>query len=241
MSGVGMKVIEKLVSIFVEGVTDKIMYKTLFTKVFGFDELKGSELEAIQNDLRLSDSLVPFKDSIVIFSEGRSSLVVIKNKNGRDELFKFAEDSVHGIKPLKRSVKSPPKVDGFDFNIKMFRIIFIFDEDVAPNKISKLRNLYTAHKEVLIDTQPTPEKIGLEFFNIYLSQQEPEWRELFDECGAKLERLLKNHDFSKVRFNLMKAMIGERCYYQLFETLFSEITEDEIRNRIRWLNAIPGL
>ena len=237
-----MRRIRNLASIFVEGVTDRVLYKTFFTKVLGYDEVKDDELEILQQEMKFGGELVPLKDSIVLHSKTKDSLVVIKNKNGKDELFKFARENVNAIRPLKRQVKEPLKFGNFFVEIKSLFIAYIFDRDVDADKLEELRRLYADHEEVLIETHTTPEELTLENFENHFLNEHQDWRKWLNECSEKLKRLFPDHP-NKRKFVLIKAMIGERCYYQLFEELFNKekVRKDLIDGQINWINNLSGI
>ncbi len=241
MSGNAL-VIKNIASIFVEGATDRIMYKTLFTKVLGYRELEDTELEALRQGMKFGGELIPFKDSIVLYSDSRSSLLTIKSKDGKDNLLKFARDS-HDVMPsLRRSLESTFSIEGYEVDVQNLFIAFVFDEDVDAVKLNELRELYRDHKEVLIETQPTPEKIGLEIFVQYFLNEHADWKQWFERCSKMLQDV-KSDRFDKRQFLLAKALIGEGCYYQLFGELFGkdEVKQILIGNTIKWVNSLSGL
>ncbi len=228
-------VIKNIASIFVEGAIDRIMYKTLFTKVLNYRQLNDDELEALQNETGLGNELIPLKDSIVLYSDSRNSLITIKSKGGKDNLLKFLEENSKGIN-LKRLRES------IELDVCNLFIAFVFDEDMDAEKLYELKELYRDTKEVLIETQPTPEKIGLEIFVQYFLNEHSDWKEWF-ECCSKMLQSVKSDKFDKRQFSLAKALIGERCYYQLFEELFGkdEVKQVLIVNTIKWINSLNGL
>ncbi|MDQ7032443.1 MAG: hypothetical protein Q9M37_06980 [Desulfonauticus sp.] len=236
------KEIRNLASIFVEGATDRIMYKTFFVNVLGYEEIKDKELEALQQEMRFGGELIPLKDSIVLFSSSKQSLVIIKSKNGKDKLLKFARENVSAIKPLKRKVKENLQVENFYIEIQQLFIAYVFDTDINLKKLEELTELYVNNQEVLIATQPTPEDIVLKIFDNYFLNEKPEWKTWLQECSKKLERLFSKH-IDKRKTCLIKAMIGERCYYHLFETLFNKqgIKETLTNEQITWVNNLSGL
>ena len=228
-------VIKNIASIFVEGATDRIMYKTLFTKVLNYRQLNDDELEALQNETGLGNELIPLKDSIVLYSDSRNSLITIKSKDGKDNLLKFLEENSKGIN-LKRLRES------IELDVRNLFIAFVFDEDVDAEKLHELKELYRDYKEVLIETQPTPEKIGLEIFVQYFLNEHSDWKEWFERCSEMLQSV-KSDKFDKRQFLLAKALIGEGCYYQLFEELFGKdkVKQVLIGDTIEWINSLNGL
>ena len=237
-------VIKNIASIFVEGATDRIMYKTLFVKILGYRELKNEELEVLQQEMKFGGELIPLKDSIVLYSDFRNSLLTIKSKYGKDNLLKFAKESFDVIILLKRSLKSAFPIEGFKVEIQNLFIAFVFDEDMDIEKLNELRKVYRDHREVLIETQLAPEKIGLEIFIQYFLNEHSDWKEWFEKCGEML-RNIKSDSFDKRRFLLAKALIGERCYYQIFGELFGkdkdEVKDYLINSPINWINSLGEL
>ncbi len=230
-----------LTSVFVEGITDVRIYKTILAKLFQCNPLEAEEesrLKELFQSKRLSDVLFPRQN--VIYMNCQDRLVILKGQGGVDKLLGLLESiRIQDLRRLKRQIEKN-KIVYNDWTFDKFELWFIFDEDVRENatrfeRIRKVLSSDVVKNGMFIRFQKTPENLVIENFKKVYPPDSGEVK-LFDELPPMYERYIG--DFGpKRQFYVIKSMIGLGCYDQLFENLIGRMPHGRRSEFVpEWLN-----
>ena len=189
-----------------EGRVDVLFYGTILRKIFGYRRVESNEFpEEILNFSKVLGEILPICET-TIFVKGEN-WVFLRAEKSKDSLEKICCI----IGKQHRFIRQKQRELSFDF-----LTLFLFDIDAAENY--KRCKVCINNAEILKSLAvETPEKIVIEASKFLPSEK----RERIDKCrqiivsdSASLSKSLKQE------FTLIKALIGWRCYYHFFETLF---------------------
>jgi len=200
--------INKITSIFVEGITDVALYRAFLIYRFSYSKLTESEEEFVKEDIlkrQIKTRILPPEP--VRFLKKNKHLVIIQAKYNNNELKKFCNEIKGAIVRIKR------KIESTSFNVKSF---FVFDdevpEDCNPNEFPEF---------IEVVCQRTPEEIILSLVDSFLRIRNIEniFQEMMD-CFREIEnRNPIRGDLNKRKINLLKSIVGERCHDHLLGDL----------------------
>jgi hypothetical protein len=212
--------IERITSIFVEGITDVALYRAILRKRFGFSQLTTEEEIDLKDDLLKEAELSILPKEQVRFLKRKEELVIIQGKNEYSGLKEFCEWVKDAIPVISR------KIGEYSIDIKAF---FIFDND----------NGIPAECEgefppfLVVTSQQLPERIIFSILDLLFNQtgetkgkgreQIIEIKENFQQIKECFERLKEKNkgwkNLEKREVNLLKSIVGERCHDHLLVEL----------------------
>jgi hypothetical protein len=203
-----------------EGRVDVLFYGTLLRKVFGYKQVKRSSPEEIEIKRFLSDfgEIIPIDDSTILKKD--RNWFFLKAENGKDSL----KDECCTIGEKAKFVERKSRQLNIDF-----LSLFLFDNDANADE-EVCRNCLTDNRFATLLVE-TPEKLVVKAFSVFPGDQ----RTAFENC----RQIIIQPDTSyskrlKQEFTLIKAVIGWKCYYNLFENI---LEHQECKDRI--LSMIP--
>jgi hypothetical protein len=205
---------KRLVSIFVEGPTDVEIYRIFLRKCYDFCSLSLDKEKEVKKFLRIKigiESLFPHE--YVRFLLKDDILVLLQAKQGKDILKRFTENVVESFKEIKRKIQNVKN----SLNIDLISFI-IFDKKV-PETLDNFRdpegNLNILYQQNL------PEEIIIELVKNCQNIQQ-----MFEELLRCWEKINDGKgDENKRKVNLLKSLIGERCYSHLLEELIDYLKD----------------
>ena len=211
--------IEKVTSIFVEGVTDVALHRGILKKRFSFKTLEGEEEEVVATlkyELGLKGvKIVPVEQ--VRFLKRGSHLIIIQGKQGIIKLRRFCEE----VKLARRQISD--KIEESGIELKSF---FIFDNGI-PSQCKETPNF------MITTSQPTPEEFIFNLLENLLFRKKGEIegervKEEISTLEGSLQQLKScfeqlplssTGEIGRKRVNLLKSLIGERCHDHLLDEL----------------------
>lgn len=226
-----------LATVFVEGTTDVRLYKAIFRDIFNCHFLKADEEEHIKDILRRER--VPrklFPQESALFLNCPSKLVILHGCGGYSRLLSLLEGIEDKALEILRRKFETGNIQTNYGELGRFELWFIFDEDVRD----KLESIPRLDKDIFVEFQITPEEFVLKNFEKIYRQESIE-RMLYHDCLSVFEKRLRVVSLKK-RAALIKAVIGERCYDQLFEVIMSGVKklmeggEEKFRYMPEWLS-----
>ena len=203
--------INKITSIFVEGVTDVALYRAFLMYGFSYSTLKKKEEEFVKEDLlkkQIKTQILPSDQ--VRFLKKNDHLVIIQAKSNDNELKKFCNEIKVAVGKIKRNIENT------SFNVKSF---FVFDDEVPEDCNS---SGFPEFIEVVY--QQTPEKVIWALVDQFLEKRK-NVRDIFqkvEHCLQIIENETENTlkgDVNKRRINFLKSIVGERCHDHLLKEL----------------------
>jgi hypothetical protein len=200
------------VTIFVEGVTDKIIYEVFFRKIKKFKEIKEDSIDDSIKNIVYNTEILPLRNSLILARN--SNFILIKFVEGKFNLEKICKNIFKAFKTDFIYLYSR-RLERIKYN---HYIYFLFDKDKSCDNIpsSCLDKIFpTENIQIFSKEQMHPEVMLLslskfietdEVYKLYLSTIE-----FLQNKGLNLS--------NKKKINLLKVFIGERCYRHLLEEL----------------------
>ncbi len=215
----------KLISIFVEGITDVELYQNFITKCYGFrlsspkkEESLRTKLSAIGVNLGKE---FPFPTRRVRLLGKADVYISLQGKGGLENLKRFALTIINSWEEKYKSAFKDLK----DKNIYI-RSFFIFDEKI-PDEVYDSYKCEIEFFITLTYQKYLPEDIILELFEkCNLQDNHTKFLRLLD-CWCQINNIDKvaieieknRNNYKKQKVNLLKSIVGERCHSHLFDIL----------------------